>query len=111
MHACTLALGASEVLRVLINGESLINNGVGTFFYTVIDNFLDPAIDSGAFEVVMTNLVLQFLKVAIGGPILGYIFAKLAMMSVSRVFNDAPVEITVTLVSLFTIQNWILLVF
>lgn len=38
---------------------------------------------------------------ALGGPVFGYIMARLTIWWLSRVFNDAVVEITITLASTY----------
>lgn len=47
------------------------------------------------------DIFLNLLRVAVGGPLLGYIMARVTIMWLSRVFNDAVVEITITLASTY----------
>ena len=42
-----------------------------------------------------------FLRVAFGGPAFGYLTAKITIFWLSHVFNDALVEITITLASTY----------
>ena len=41
------------------------------------------------------------IRVALGGPLFGYIMARLAIFWLSRVFNNAVVEITITMASAY----------
>ena len=41
------------------------------------------------------------MKVALGGPAFGYLMAKITIFWLSHVFNDALVEITITLASTY----------
>lgn len=47
------------------------------------------------------EIVLYFLQVAALGPLWGYIMAKITLFCLSRVFNDALIEITITLASTY----------
>lgn len=62
----------------------------------------------GTFSLILTNTIfigldvfLYFVQVAIGGPLFGYFMAKCTIFWLSRVYNDALVEITITLVSTY----------
>ena len=45
--------------------------------------------------------MVYFIQVAIGGPFVGFIFAKITLFCLSRIFNDALAEITITLASTY----------
>lgn len=47
------------------------------------------------------EIVVGFLQVALGGPLWGFVTAKITLFCLSRVFNDALVEITITLASTY----------
>lgn len=47
------------------------------------------------------EIVLYFLQVAALGPLWGYVMAKVTLFCLSRVFNDALIEITITLASTY----------
>ena len=47
------------------------------------------------------DIVVYFIQVAIGGPFVGFIFAKITLFCLSRIFNDALAEITITLASTY----------
>ena len=44
---------------------------------------------------------MYFIQVAIGGPIVGFVFAKITLFCLSRIFNDSLAEITITLASTY----------
>ena len=45
--------------------------------------------------------MVYFIQVAIGGPFVGFIFAKITLWCLSRIFNDALAEITITLAATY----------
>lgn len=46
-------------------------------------------------------MFIYFIRVAFGGPAFGYLMAKISIFWLANVFNDALVEITITLVSTY----------
>lgn len=46
-------------------------------------------------------MFIYFIRVAFGGPAFGYLVAKVTIFWLSRVFNDALVEITITLAATY----------
>lgn len=83
-------LGASKKLSTLIDGESILNDGTAIVLFMV---FYLPI--SGASSEI--NPVLDFLRVAIGGTLVGLVIARILMFWLKRVFNNALVEITIML--------------
>lgn len=47
------------------------------------------------------QVVLQFLRVALGGPLFGWLAGKITVKTLASVFNDALIEITVTVSAAF----------
>ena len=47
------------------------------------------------------EIVVYFIQVAIGGPVVGFVFAKITLFCLSRIFNDSLAEITITLASTY----------
>ena len=47
------------------------------------------------------QIFTYFVRVAFGGPAFGYLMAKVTIFWLSHVFNDALVEITITLASTY----------
>jgi NhaP-type Na+/H+ or K+/H+ antiporter len=81
-------LGASKKLGTLIEGESLLNDGTAIVIFMVILTGLTGAGESA-------SPILEFLRVALGGTLVGAIIGGIAIGWVKKVFNDALVEITV----------------
>ena len=87
-------VGAPKRLGVLIEGESLLNDGTAIVLFGVLLQFLvfagsRPGIDSVA---------MSFLSVVAGGVVVGLGVAALLSVWIARTFNDPMVEITLTLV-------------
>jgi len=87
-------LGASKRLSTLIDGESILNDGTAIVLFMV---FYLPL----AGQASAQNPFLDFLKVAIGGVLLGLVMARIVMFWLKRVFNDAMVEIVVILATAY----------
>lgn len=47
------------------------------------------------------EMFIYLIQVTLGGPLFGYAMARLTIWWLSRVFNDAVVEITITLASTY----------
>lgn len=61
-------LGVSERLAVLIEGESLLNDGTSIVVFSV---FFDAATGKGTTSV--STVVTQFARLGLGGPLVGLI--------------------------------------
>ena len=75
-------LGASKKLGTLIEGESLLNDGTAIVIFMVL-----LATITGAGSD--TSPIVEFLKVALGGALVGVFFGWLTIRWVKKVFNDA----------------------
>lgn len=81
-------VGASKKLGTLIEGESMLNDGTAIVIFMVIFLSLTGAgSDASPF--------LEFLRVSIGGILVGVAIGYIIIAWVKKVFNDALVEITV----------------
>lgn len=86
-------LGTSETLSVMIEGESLLNDGVAILLYEILKDMVEyPGADQGTWKITK-----QFIQIAIGGPIYGYLMGKVSIWCLTMVYNDAATEITITL--------------
>lgn len=61
-------LGVSERLAVLIEGESLLNDGTSIVVFSV---FFDAA--TGAGSTSASFVVTQFVRLGLGGPLVGFL--------------------------------------
>lgn len=97
-------LGVAETLSVLVDGESLLNDGVAILLYEVLQGLLESTDDTAHQHTtgeIVGHVIGDFFRIAIGGPCFGWFMAKIAIFCLSRVFNDAVVEITATLVATY----------
>eukprot|EP01060_Flectonema_neradi_P007106 TRINITY_DN1491_c8_g1_i1.p1 TRINITY_DN1491_c8_g1~~TRINITY_DN1491_c8_g1_i1.p1 ORF type:complete len:1446 (+),score=269.52 TRINITY_DN1491_c8_g1_i1:117-4454(+) len=113
-------LGASPEISTMIEGESLFNDGTAIVFFTVLKEAVlrkncvvdwnscfgkngncvcteyTCKIPSSAGEVIS-----HFLTVSLGGPAVGLAVGLIAVIAMQRVFNDALIEITITIVAAY----------
>ena len=84
-------LGVPKRLSVLVEGESLLNDGTAL----VLFNLMVAIVITGQFNLL--GGVLEFFKVSIGGIILGLALGWVASRIISRI-DDYLIEITLTTV-------------
>jgi CPA1 family monovalent cation:H+ antiporter len=84
-------LGAPRRLQVLLEGESLLNDGTAIVMYGVM---LTIALQGTFFPV---QSIAQFVTISGGGIIVGIVLGLLASQAIGRI-NDALVETTLTTV-------------
>ena len=89
-------LGASKRLGITIEGESLLNDGFAIVLFKIFLNFVIP--DTQVDGVHMFTFVL---KIILCGPLVGIGMARVTLFLLSHVYNDALVEITLTLASTY----------
>jgi len=88
------SLGAPRKLQVLLEGESLFNDGTAIVMFGLM---LTIAL-KGQFS--LTESIAQFLMIAGGGVLIGIALGILASQAISRI-DDPLVETTLTLVLAF----------
>ena len=88
-------LGGSAKLGTLIEGESLLNDGTAIVLFLVFFEF------ARGEELGGGDIVALFFRLALGGPVLGLVWAWVTIHWVGRVFNDPVMEMTITLVSAY----------
>ena len=88
--------GVAEALSVMIEGESLLNDGVAILLFEIFHEILiQKEADESAGQKAL-HIFGMFMQIAIGGPAFGWIMGKLAVSCLSLVFNDAVVEVTIS---------------
>jgi Na+/H+ antiporter len=87
-------LGVSKRLGVLIEGESLMNDGTAIVVFSLLLALLTG--QQSQFE--LGPALLQFAWVACGGVAVGLLLAFLVTGWIGKLFNDPLAEITLTLV-------------
>ena len=90
-------VGAPEAISALIEGESLMNDGTAI----VLFNIFKGMVCLGEFDQTAGEVIFELIKVAAGGPILGLVVGMIAEWCLSKIFNDALVEIAVTLAAAY----------
>jgi CPA1 family monovalent cation:H+ antiporter len=89
------SLGVSKRLSILIEGESLINDGVAVVLFT-----LALAAASSAEAPTVLEGVAEFVRVAGGGILFGLLSGLVAAQIIGRI-NDRLVETTLTMALAF----------
>lgn len=84
-------LGASKRLATLIEGESLLNDGTAFILYTIaLESIHNP-------NLTVLNITGIFLKLTFGGVFTGLLIGILCAVWLSIIFNDAKIEISITI--------------
>lgn len=81
-------VGASKKLSTITESESMLNDGTAIVFFLAIFALVVGDNSGG-------NAFVQFLKVSVGGVVVGGAVGWLVIEWLKRVFNDALIEITV----------------
>ncbi len=81
-------------LETLIEGESLLNDGTAIVLFTLFYGMVVGAASGTGFSLIGT--VGSFAWVVTLGLVIGVVLGILALIWIGRVFNDAMIEITVT---------------
>jgi CPA1 family monovalent cation:H+ antiporter len=88
------SLGVPKRLQVLLEGESLLNDGT----VIVVYNLMLTVVLTGQFNII--NSLIQFITIAGGGLVIGFILGWLVSQMISRI-NDHLLETTLTSVLAF----------
>ena len=87
-------LGVSKRLSMIVEGESVFNDGTGIVLYSVLVGI----VTSGSLNVATS--VLLFLKVVAGGLLTGLVLGYLAFLLLKRL-DDHVLEVLITLLLAF----------
>lgn len=88
-------VGAPERLKVIVEGESLINDGTGVVVFGII-----LAIITGGVNPTPAMVALNFLKVSAGGAVIGFGLGYVAYRIMKKL-DDHLLEVTITIVLSF----------
>lgn len=77
-------LGASKRLATTIEGESLLNDGTAMVVFLVMLEIVE------GLEPNVWTIIIKFLRLALGGPIIGWIFGVILTTWLARI-NKQPV--------------------
>lgn len=89
-------LGASKKLSTLIESESLLNDGTAIVFYMVL-----LGIATGVADGSLSSGFIEFLRVALGGSMVGLLIGWVIIYWLKHVFNDPLFEITVIIAAAY----------
>lgn len=88
-------LGASVRFNTLIEGESLLNDGTAMVFFML---FLELAKGNSSTAV---DVVINFVRIGLGGPLLGIIMGFLSSLWLKRIVRDDVLTANLTFVSCY----------
>merc|ERR1712173_130221 len=89
-------LGASKRLSTLIEAESLMNDGSAFVMFMVFKAYTKSAQDTSAL-VIFT----MFIQLAVFGALFGLIGGFVCCYVLSQIFEDAEIEISITLSTVY----------
>jgi CPA1 family monovalent cation:H+ antiporter len=92
-------LGAPARLGILVEGESLFNDGTAIVLFNILLAFVlgTAASDGGALSAFVAGLV-EFLKVAGGGAVVGLLLAWGGWRVIGDIIENLPVKISLTVI-------------
>jgi len=85
-------IGTGSLLDTLIESESLLNDGTAMVAFTV----LFEAVKAGQVEASALSILLQFVKMAIGGGMFGVASGYFFSHWIGTIFNHSEVEVSLT---------------
>jgi len=87
-------LGVSKRLSMIVEGESVFNDGTGIVLYSVLTGI----VTSGTVDISAS--ILLFLKVVIGGLLVGLVLGYLAFL-ILKGLDDHVLEVLITMILAF----------
>lgn len=90
-------LGASRKLATLIEGESLFNDGTAYVVFLVLVKMVEGE------QLSVSSIVLLFIRLSLGGLILGILVGIVSSMMLNSIFNDPVLEFNTTLVTCYLV--------
>lgn len=88
-------LGASVRFNTLVEGESLMNDGTAMVFFML---FMDLAKGKSSTAV---GVVVNFVRIAFGGPLLGIITGMIVSFWMKRIIRDSVLTVNITFVGAY----------
>lgn len=81
--------------NTLVEGESLLNDGTAMVFFML---FMDLAKGNASS---VTGVVTNFIRVSLGGPLLGLLVGVLISYWIKRIIRDSVLSVNATFVGAF----------
>lgn len=85
-------IGAPKQLGTLIEGESLLNDGVAFVFFTIFNH-----ISNGLIKFNILYVIYQLFYTSIVGSLIGYILGLFCMSFISNFYNNSITVITASI--------------
>lgn len=101
-------LGAPHKLATMIEGESLLNDGSAFVLFLIFKDLVvadgpGGTLEGGGHEAPTGGeMVGTFLQLSLGGPLFGLACAMLVYFTLKHIYDDAQIEISALLVSVYT---------
>ena len=89
-------LGAPKRLAILVEGESLFNDATAIVLFTIL-----AAMVAGTAQADLGMGTLQFIKVFLGGIVVGFLMARVFSWVIGKVGGIALVEVSLTIALAF----------
>lgn len=90
-------LGASKRLATMIEGESLLNDGTAMVVFLVLLDIVEGT------ELGFGDVVIKFVRLSFGGPILGIVGGMIVSFILKRIHNNAVLEVNTTIFASYLI--------
>jgi NhaP-type Na+/H+ or K+/H+ antiporter len=90
-------LGASKRLSLLIEGESLLNDGTAMVVFMVFEK----SMGEGAAPLTGASVGESFLQLAGGGVVLGWVLGQITVFMLANIIDDPACEITLTVTAAY----------
>ena len=89
------SMGVPKQLQILLEGESLLNDGTAIVIYNLM-----LLIALGVKDFSLSSTTIDFIRVAGGGLVIGAILSSVIASIINRI-NDHLIEITLTMVAAY----------
>ena len=83
-------LGTSLRFNMLLEGESLFNDGTAVVFFWVFMAYIEKG------EFIFSDFILTFIRLSIGGPILGLVVGVISLPILKRLVNNTKILVLMT---------------
>jgi len=84
-------LGASKRLATMIEGESLLNDGTAMVVFLVLLDMVEGN------SLTFMDIVIKFIRLSIGGPLLGILGGIIMSFILKRIHNQFVLEVNTTI--------------
>ena len=91
------SLGVSKRLGLLMEGESLLNDGVAIVLFSMAVGFASAGIDPAAQGLsILGEGLIEFFRVALGGLTVGFVLGYVVSYGILKNLDDHLIETTTT---------------